>query len=136
MHHMVFILLLVHLEKPGILNVSYAAGRRNATLSWTYPFDGNQPITYYTISYSENVKNVTRFKQIATRGKRPPYWNTTISYEIAGLLPFSIYAFAVTATNAEGNSTASARTFVQTKQDSKYGSYVRFVRGLDSVLCY
>ena len=85
--------------------------RRSASFSWNKPYEGNRPVSAYTIKYfnvntSSNVLSMT-FSSAARSGT------------ITNLLPFTVYNFSLTATNDRGESVA-ATLQTQTREDSEY----------------
>ncbi|MBS1153524.1 MAG: hypothetical protein H6Q89_5222, partial [Myxococcaceae bacterium] len=75
-------------------SVAAGPGNASATVSWVAPFDGNSPITGYTVTSSPGGLSAT------TTGA------TTAA--VAGLTNNTSYTFTVTATNAIGTGPASA----------------------------
>ena len=76
------------------------AGNGQATVSWTAPFNGNSPITSYTVT---PYVGTTAQTPTVINGS-PPATNATIT----GLTNGVTYTFTVTATNAVGTGPASA----------------------------
>ena len=121
-----FFFLFTPSEKPDTLNVSYATGRRNATLRWAYPYDGHRPVTLYTISYKSIEGTSTAVEELINDGHTLSNSTNIITYTLDNLMPFTNYTFSVTATNAQGNSTPSNWTMQETEQDSKSTTFEHF----------
>ena len=99
-----------------IFNVS----SRSLTISWNKPYDNNDPITGYNISYENpdclvNVNNVTQ--------------NVTVSsveeqVMITGLYPGEVYTFIIIAINNICLSQASLPVDVNTMEEGMFCDYV------------
>ena len=98
-----------------IFNVS----SRSLTISWTKPYNNNDPITGYNISYQNpdclvNVSNVTQ--------------NVTVSSEeeqvmITGLHPGEVYTFVIIAINNVCPSQISSPASIHTMEEGTYNMF-------------
>ena len=119
---MSFLLFCLHFstENPNRLSVLYNASRRNVALTWGYPYDGNRPVTRYTIFFIHVENNRSNRGIVFLDGHGSMEQGTKIPYVVDKLRPYSKYNFSVTATNDEGNSPPSTLTMIETNQDSKF----------------
>ena len=110
-----------------IFNVS----SHSLTINWTKPYDNNDPIAEYNISYQNpdclvNVSNVTQ--------------NVTVSSEeeqviITGLHPGEVYTFVIIAINNVCPSQASLPVSVRTMEEGMYNMFCDDVKCM-YVCCY
>ncbi len=83
--------------------VSAVAGSGSATVSWTAPSNGGNPITSYTITPYTTGESATAGTPVTVTGN-PPVTTATVS----GLTNGTAYQFSVSATNAIGTGPNSA----------------------------
>ena len=117
-------------DEPTDVQISNVSSR-SLTINWTKPYNNNDPITGYNISYQNpdclvNVSNVTQNMTVFSEKEQ---------IMITGLHPGEVYTFVIIAINNVCPSQASLPVSVRTMEEGTYNMFCDDVKCM-YVCCY